>query len=170
MTVCRMVFQTAFGYAAAAYVAHPFQLHKVYLPRQTRNIVMDDIFNDFEIIEGHHPNIDILVKHMQHYFQGHPIQTPWAWLKWDTMTSLQAQTLKQTAQIPFGAVCTYQQLAQNIGRPKAVRFVGSCMARNPYPIIIPCHRVIRSDGSIGQFGGGASLKKRLLALEQTRAS
>ncbi len=53
----------------------------------------------------------------------------------------------------------------NIDHPGAYRFVGTALSKNPFPIIVPCHRVIRSDGGYGQFGGGTDLKKKLIELE-----
>ena len=70
--------------------------------------------------------------------------------------------------IPFGQTRTYKWLAAQVGRPEAARAAGQCMARNRLPIIVPCHRVIASDGSLRGFGGAASqldLKQRLLDLE-----
>jgi methylated-DNA-[protein]-cysteine S-methyltransferase len=67
--------------------------------------------------------------------------------------------------IPYGETISYGQLAQRIGNPKAVRAVGLANGCNPIPIIIPCHRVIGSKGSLTGFGGGLANKKRLLALE-----
>ncbi|KPA18514.1 methylated-DNA-[protein]-cysteine S-methyltransferase [Candidatus Magnetomorum sp. HK-1] len=162
-------FPTDFGWTAAVYSCKPFQLRKVYLPHGTRKALMSSVEADFKISDGHNSNIDIFIESMQQYFKGKPIQVPSSWLNWDTLTPLQRETLKQAAQIPFGAVCTYQQLAKRINRPKASRFVGSCMARNPYPIIIPCHRVIRSDGTVGQFAGGTALKERLLEMEKAKS-
>jgi len=165
MGFCHVMIQTVFGTSAIVYTCDPFHLYKLYLPRNTDSELINDIQNDFVLEKGHHPNIDLLVNQLKHYFQGNPIDTPWEWLAWQNLTALQVQTLKQAARIPFGAVCTYGELAQKIGKPKAARFVGSCMARNPFPIIIPCHRVIRSDGTIGCFGGGPDLKEKLLTLE-----
>ena len=68
-------------------------------------------------------------------------------------------------EIPYGETRSYQWIAQRIGRPKASRAVGTALAANPLPLIVPCHRVVRGDGSLGGFGGGLALKKRLLALE-----
>jgi len=63
-------------------------------------------------------------------------------------------------------VRTYADLAVAIGRPKAVRAVGNALSRNPVPLLIPCHRVVRRDGSLGQFNmGGPEVKRRLLELE-----
>jgi methylated-DNA-[protein]-cysteine S-methyltransferase len=67
--------------------------------------------------------------------------------------------------IPYGGTISYAQLAQNIGNPKAVRAVGLANGCNPIPIIIPCHRVIGTDGSLTGFGGGLPAKEKLLALE-----
>jgi len=70
--------------------------------------------------------------------------------------------------VSFGQTITYGELAKKLGRPAAVRAVGNALAKNPLPLIIPCHRVIRSDGSLGGFSApaGLSLKRRLLAHEQ----
>ena len=60
---------------------------------------------------------------------------------------------------------TYSGLAAAVGSPKAARAVGTALANNPFPIVIPCHRVIRANGALGQFGGGVSMKKTLLERE-----
>ena len=75
--------------------------------------------------------------------------------------------LRALSRIPHGQSITYSQLAKRIGKPAATRAVGGVLARNPLPIIIPCHRVISSDGSLGGFSapGGVTLKRRLLTLE-----
>jgi methylated-DNA-[protein]-cysteine S-methyltransferase len=67
--------------------------------------------------------------------------------------------------IPYGATETYAGIAAATGKPAAVRAVGTACARNPVPVVVPCHRVVRSDGTIGQYAGGLDLKARLLELE-----
>ncbi|MCB0818773.1 MAG: methylated-DNA--[protein]-cysteine S-methyltransferase, partial [Flavobacteriales bacterium] len=67
--------------------------------------------------------------------------------------------------IPFGRTCSYGELAALAGSPRAVRAVGSACATNPLPIVVPCHRVRRSDGSLGGYAGGLDAKRALLALE-----
>ena len=69
--------------------------------------------------------------------------------------------------IPYGTVTSYQWVANQIGNPKAVRAVGGANGKNPIAIIIPCHRVIGSNGSLTGFGGGLDVKQRLINLEQT---
>jgi O-6-methylguanine DNA methyltransferase len=68
-------------------------------------------------------------------------------------------------EIPFGETRTYKWIAEKIGNPAAVRAVGRALSKNPIPIVIPCHRVIESDGSIGGYSSGVNIKKRLLELE-----
>ena len=81
------------------------------------------------------------------------------------LTKFSADVLKQTTKIPRGKVSTYSGLAARSGSPRAARAVGTVLANNPYPIVIPCHRVVRSDGRPGQFGGGSDMKKQMLARE-----
>jgi len=68
--------------------------------------------------------------------------------------------------VPYGVTSTYRQIAEDIGSPKAVRAVGNANSANPISIIVPCHRIIGSDGELVGYGGGLSIKKRLLKLEQ----
>lgn len=69
------------------------------------------------------------------------------------------------AEIPFGATESYAQLAARAGRPAAARAVGSACSHNPVPVVLPCHRVVRSDGSLGQYLAGVDAKAALLSLE-----
>jgi O-6-methylguanine DNA methyltransferase len=83
-----------------------------------------------------------------------------------SVTAFQQEILQKTAGIPRGQTRSYGWLAQRTGRPKAARAVGQTMARNPVPLVIPCHRVVRSDGRIGHYGlGGLHNKETLLRFE-----
>lgn len=73
--------------------------------------------------------------------------------------------LRITAGIPYGEVRSYRWVAERMGKPRAMRAVGNALARNPIPIIIPCHRVVRSDGTLGGYALGLDWKRRLLDLE-----
>ncbi|MEJ2640660.1 MAG: methylated-DNA--[protein]-cysteine S-methyltransferase [Desulfosarcinaceae bacterium] len=81
-------------------------------------------------------------------------------------TVFQLSVWEALKQIPYGELASYGEIAAAIGNPKAVRAVGGANARNPIPIIIPCHRVIGSDGSLTGFGGGLTTKQRLIDLER----
>jgi len=67
--------------------------------------------------------------------------------------------------IPRGWVSTYGRIAGKLGNAGAARAVGTALSRNPFPLIVPCHRAVRSDGSLGGYAGGIAMKKRLLELE-----
>lgn len=83
------------------------------------------------------------------------------------LTPFERSVLKVTLQIPFGETRSYGWIAKQIGKPKAVRAVGHALRNNPYPLIIPCHRVIRSNGILGKYAGKDNpRKKELLDLEQ----
>lgn len=84
-------------------------------------------------------------------------------------TTFQRRVWQALRQIPFGATCSYRELAGRIGNPKAMRAVGLANGRNPIAIIVPCHRVIGADGSLTGFGGGLERKEWLLAHEGARA-
>lgn len=73
--------------------------------------------------------------------------------------------LEAARRLGHGQVASYGQLARRIGRPRAARAVGNALGRNPVAIVVPCHRVIRSDGSLGGYGGGIGVKEELLRLE-----
>ena len=86
------------------------------------------------------------------------------------MTDFQRSVLRAATSIDFGTVTTYREIARSVGRPKASRAVGNALGRNPVAIIVPCHRVVRSDGSLGGYTGGLQYKKLLLNIEQAMRS
>ena len=79
-----------------------------------------------------------------------------------SVTEFQRQVLEEAAQIPRGQVRPYRWLAERVGNPGATRAVGSTMARNPVPLIVPCHRVVRADGTLGKYSLGSVHNKELL--------
>jgi len=88
-------------------------------------------------------------------------------MKKKDLTDFEWQVLQACLKIPLGETRSYQWIAHKIGSPKAVRAVGQALRKNPYPLIIPCHRVVRSDGTLGGYAGKMDDKKaKLLAIEQ----
>jgi len=75
------------------------------------------------------------------------------------------RVLRATARVPFGKMITYRQAAQRAGSPRAFRAAGTALGSNPVPIVVPCHRVVRAGGDIGNYGGGPEMKRFLLELE-----
>ena len=82
-----------------------------------------------------------------------------------TGTDFQVRVLEELQRIPYGETASYSEIAERIGRPRAMRAVGAANGRNPIPIIIPCHRVIGRSGDLTGFGGGLEAKAALLRLE-----
>lgn len=80
-------------------------------------------------------------------------------------TDFQKSVWKALLKIPYGKTSTYKKIANEIGNPKAVRAVGTAVGKNPFLIIVPCHRVIKADGSLGGFAYGSQIKKQLLKIE-----
>ena len=105
-----------------------------------------------------------LPERIKHYLRGEPISFPdkldlsWA-------SPFQRRVWEVTQSIPYGETRTYAWVADKLGMSKAARAVGQALTRNPLPIIIPCHRVICSNGSLGGFSGGELWKRRLLEIE-----
>jgi len=81
------------------------------------------------------------------------------------LTSFERAVYAALARVPYGTALSYRELADAAGQPNAYRAAGSVMARNELPVILPCHRVIRNDGRLGQYGDDPAWKERLLALE-----
>jgi methylated-DNA-[protein]-cysteine S-methyltransferase len=102
------------------------------------------------------------------YFEGACIDFKNIPLILDGFNPFQRSVLSTCRNIEFGRTVTYSGLAKKIGRPAAARAVGGVLAKNPLPLIIPCHRIVRSDGKIGGFSapGGTTLKKKMLLHEQ----
>lgn len=90
----------------------------------------------------------------------------WSLLNTSQVTPFRLKVYKALSTIPRGQKLSYQELAVKAGCPKGPRAVGNAMAANPFPILIPCHRVVKSDGSIGNYTGGAHLKKLFLEIER----
>jgi methylated-DNA-[protein]-cysteine S-methyltransferase len=100
------------------------------------------------------------------YFEGRPVVFR-AKPDLTGLTPFRQEVLRACARVPYGKTTTYAELAERVGNPAAARAVGSAMANNPVPIIIPCHRVITSQGELGGFSAeqGVALKRKLLEME-----
>jgi methylated-DNA-[protein]-cysteine S-methyltransferase len=113
---------------------------------------------------GRHPVLDRAREQIEAYFAGElrTFDLPLA----PRGTEFQRAVWRALGDIPFGATCSYAELAAAVGRPKASRAVGAANGQNPIAIIVPCHRVIGADGSLTGFGGGLPMKEHLLRHER----
>jgi methylated-DNA-[protein]-cysteine S-methyltransferase len=115
-------------------------------------------------IQGNHQNIIQLVTEIQNYFAGRKKKISMSLMDTSICYPFQLQVLKTERTIPYGKVASYSWVARQIGS-HAYRAVGTALARNPFPLIIPCHRAVRSNRTLGGFQGGLDMKRRLLELE-----
>jgi len=102
------------------------------------------------------------------YFEGERVDFPLdveAYVAQLGCTAFEADVLRALARVPYGRTVSYRELARDAGHPAAWRATGTVMARNELPVILPCHRVTRSDGQLGNYGDDPSWKRRLLELE-----
>jgi O-6-methylguanine DNA methyltransferase len=109
------------------------------------------------------PEIKILANQIQKFLSREPVEFAVADLS--ICGDFQKRVLLAERKIPRGKVCSYGELARILGAPRAARAVGTALARNPFPLIIPCHRAVRSDGNLGGFAGGLKMKRVLLEME-----
>lgn len=109
--------------------------------------------------------LDRVRRELEEYFAGrrHDFDLPLDWRL--ARPGFYRRVLRATARIPFGATSTYGEIAARAGNPRAYRAAGSALGHNPIPIVVPCHRVLRAGGQIGEYGGGPQMKEFLLRLE-----
>ena len=107
-------------------------------------------------------------RELEDYFEGRrrEFEVP---IDWQLSHGFLLRAREGIAAIPYGETRTYTDLARGAGNERAVRAAGSACSRNPIPLVVPCHRVVRSDGTPGLYAGGVEMKKRLLALESQAA-
>lgn len=108
--------------------------------------------------------LDATARELEEYFKGrrYAFDVP---LDWRLSSGFRSTVLRRLPDIGYGHTATYTDVAHLVGSPKAVRAVGTACATNPLPVVVPCHRVVRSDGSPGAYLGGAEARRILLTLE-----
>lgn len=159
------LYHSHLGYGAIVFQYPPFMVKRILLPQPSRTSTEKTLVTIGSRKAKAVPEAVRLRKDLQDFFKGSPLKTPWACLDVSGVTELEQVVLREVFAVPFGEVRTYGGIAKRVRRPRAARFIGATMARNPLPIVIPCHRIVRADGSLGGFAGGTALKRRLLDLE-----
>ena len=114
------------------------------------------------------PDLERLVNDLLDFLRGDEVAFSTGLLALEDCSRFQREVLLLEHRVPRGRVTTYGLIAGALGKPGAARAVGGALGSNPFPIVIPCHRTVRSDGSLGGFGGGTAMKRRLLELEGVR--
>jgi methylated-DNA-[protein]-cysteine S-methyltransferase len=113
--------------------------------------------------------LDMVRRELEEYFEGgrREFDVPLDWSL--TGSTFRRRVLERTAKIPYGATASYRDVASAAGNERAVRAAGTALGANPIPIVVPCHRVLRSGGALGGYGGGLEAKRFLLDLEAGRS-
>lgn len=141
------------------------RLVATYLPGPKAELT-ERITASFPDAEASATLLETFVGDVRRYFEGHRVAFR-VQLDWTAVSPFRRRVLEVCRRIPYGRTASYAELARLAGNPKAARAAGGAMANNPLPLVIPCHRVLRSDGSIGGFSSpcGVSDKERMLRLE-----
>lgn len=160
------VYETCLGWMGLAGSSRG--LKKVILPQKSKRAVLDQIIGCGCEAE----NNDVvcfadLADRLRRYLEGERVAFADE-LDLTGTTCFQQSVWQAVRTIPCGETRSYSWVASQLGLPKAARAVGQALGKNPVPIVIPCHRVISSNGELGGFGGGLEIKKFLLSLEQAR--
>ena len=108
--------------------------------------------------------LDPVRRELEEYFEGKRLDFDIP-LDWSLTKGFTRRVLRATAKVPYGEVSTYRQVATKAGNERAVRAAGNALGANPIPIVVPCHRILRTGGSLGGYGGGVPRKEFLLRLE-----
>jgi methylated-DNA-[protein]-cysteine S-methyltransferase len=141
-------------------------LVRVAYPVQGHDAVLQDLADRISPrVLAAPARLDAVARELDDYFAGrrHDFDLP---LDWRLVRGFRATVLHHLAtDVAYGRTASYRALAALAGNPKAVRAVGTACATNPLPVVVPCHRIVRSDGSMGNYAGGVEAKRTLLDLE-----
>ena len=144
----------------------PQGLVRLGLPNEDRDRLLGDLAERISprVLEAN-GDFEEERRALDDYFAGrrHGFELP---IDWQLSHGFLLRARQGIAAIPYGETRTYTDLARTAGNERAVRAAGSACSRNPVPLVVPCHRVLRSDGSLGGYAGGLEMKERLLELEQ----
>ena len=146
-------------------VATPGGLVQLGYPSQPRDEVLESLAVRISprLLEAP-ARLDPVRRELDEYFAGHRREFDLP-LDWQLTAGFTRKVLRETARIPFGETRSYMEMAASAGSPRAHRAAGSALGANPIPIVVPCHRVLRTGGGLGGYGGGLDVKRELLRLE-----
>ena len=159
-------FDTEFGWMAA--VASENGLRRLTVPQPSADKALKLIAELIPQSSANSAYFNDLSFRLQEYFEGNPMDFADK-LDLRDSTPFQQDVYRTIGPIPYGETRTYGWVAAALGNPKGARGVGQALARNPIPIVVPCHRITASGGGLGGYSGGLETKRRLLDLESPSA-
>ena len=156
------LYETRLGWIGL--ILSPKGLRATTLPRPSRDEALRDVSEMGALEPASENDAGDLPRRLRAFADGERVDLA-ADIDWSRITGFRRAVLEETMRIPAGGTRTYGWLARKVGRPRAARAVGRVMATNPLPIVVPCHRVVGSDGSLRGYGAGLAMKAELLRLE-----
>lgn len=140
-------------------------LVRIAFESENRDEVLGDVATHLSprILEAPR-RLDSVRRELDRYFNGELREFDLD-LDWSLVGPFARRVLRRTARIPYGSVASYGDVALGIGVPRGARAVGNALGSNPIPVVVPCHRVVRTGGAMGGYGGGVPRKRWLLDLE-----
>ena len=162
-----ILFDTCLGWMGV--VGSPDGLRRVILPQESKEAVVSQVGGrEYPFESRDFASFGDLPQRLKRYLEAEPVDFPDK-LDLAGTTRFQQSVWQITRAIPYAETRSYAWVAGQLGLPRAARAVGQALGRNPVPIVVPCHRVIGSDGGLVGFGGGVETKKYLLRLEKAHA-
>jgi methylated-DNA-[protein]-cysteine S-methyltransferase len=146
-------------------MATPRGLVRIAFEDENRDEVLGEVATQLSprILEAPR-RLDTVRRELDAYFSGRRREFDLD-LDWSLVGPFARRVLRKTARIPYGSVESYGDVARGVGTPRGARAVGNALGSNPIPVVVPCHRVVRTGGAIGGYGGGLPRKRWLLDLE-----
>jgi methylated-DNA-[protein]-cysteine S-methyltransferase len=151
-------------------VANKLLIERIFLSDTKSKSEIKARNNFLSIKEGSSTEIDSISEKIKEFLNGYAQNFDQSLLDYSVCYPIQRKVLEAESKIPRSWVSTYKRIAIHIDHPKSARIVGNALAKNPFPIFIPCHRAIKSNGEIGGFQGGNEMKRRLLEYEGVKIS
>lgn len=158
------IISTKFGYVG--FVMRGDALRRLVLPLDSAAEVREAVLREEPKATESRTLAPRVANQITQYFAGEPVEFDMP-LDFAGRAPFETAAWKACAKVRYGRTASYRDLAKRIGNPAASRAVGAAMGRNPIPVVIPCHRILRSDGSLGGYSGsqGQAFKQRLLEME-----
>jgi methylated-DNA-[protein]-cysteine S-methyltransferase len=157
-----LVKKSIFGDVTIVWQEIPeIKVKRIFLPTHKGNV--DNEYSRTKYSANH--EIEKLADDIADFFEGKIVQFNLGVIDLDSCSEFQRRVLIAEYGIPRGWISTYGRIAAYLGYPHAARAVGKALATNPFPIIIPCHRAVKTDGTLGGYQGGLLMKKKLLEME-----
>jgi len=164
MDIIHTTFITSFGWCGL--IKGEKGLKRIFLPEKSKKALILKIKSFYPGSVSSKNGFEKEIKDISAYFRGENEKFSFL-LDFSGSTNFQRMVWSETAKIPYGQNRTYLFIAEKIGNKNSARAVGNALGKNPFPVVIPCHRVLRADGKMGGFtaAGGIGLKEKLLKLE-----